>query len=172
MCSMCKDGYGLLLSGSSTSCVVLNSHTKNCLYLDARYGSEQQCLICRPGYYFNKGGCEKRGLSFEFPWTSKLNLPAISFSMLLLFLKLWINSILFIAYSFFKLIILFKFWSKLIDLFLRLWIFKILLDFAKFLFVLSVKLILNIYWIHYLNFLLHLEILRYHLDIQEYYLNS
>lgn len=39
MCSMCKNGYGLVLSGSSTKCVVLDKKTLNCLYLDSRYGS-------------------------------------------------------------------------------------------------------------------------------------
>ena len=54
MCSMCKDGYGLMLTGSTSRCVALDSKTKNCLYLDSRVSTGQQCLICNPGYYFNK----------------------------------------------------------------------------------------------------------------------
>ena len=87
MCSMCKDGYGLMLTGSTSRCVALDSKNKNCLYLDSRVSTGQQCLICNPGYYFNKGGCVKRGMNFNFPWSSRLNLPAISFTILFLFLK-------------------------------------------------------------------------------------
>lgn len=40
MCSMCDNGYALMLSGTSSKCVVLNSDTQNCLYLDSRYTAQ------------------------------------------------------------------------------------------------------------------------------------